>query len=72
MNTKTSLPPHSRIAEPSRSAEHLFRYAEILRGVPDDESIRALEERNEARRQAAIAELGHRWLGFTHRKEELQ
>lgn len=54
------------------ATEHLFRYADILRGVPDDESIRALEERNEARRQAAIAELGQRWLGACRTKEELQ
>lgn len=45
------------------ATEYLFRYADILRGVPDDEAIKALAERNEQRRQQAIAELGSQWLG---------
>lgn len=38
------------------------RYTDILRGVVDDESMKALRERNAQRLLEAQARLGDRWL----------
>lgn len=49
--------PHIRYETPGAT-----RYSELLRGVVDDEALKALRERNATRLLEAQARLGDRWL----------